>query len=226
MNRHKFLDLSIHLFFKDNGNLSQYSELLISFLSFFFTHPDLFKVICGSDMGIILNNFIVFSEPNTSHFSIHMFLDLFFYSFFNDNEINVNIPNFCPPVYVQHFCLEWNISHNFWTYYLHLVSIHWIHSENTEKSTRRNMKNNSKREIHKHMILSYAQHIHTTLKALYVGSTLKVSLEQYNDLISTTFQRCSNVRCPLGTDVRRSVGLHTRPPIAFTTKLWELPNIK
>ena len=28
-----------------------------------------------------------------------MFLDLFFYLFFNGNEINVNIPNFCPPVY-------------------------------------------------------------------------------------------------------------------------------
>ena len=30
-----------------------------------------------------------------------MFLDLFFYLFFNDNKINVNIPNFCPPVYVD-----------------------------------------------------------------------------------------------------------------------------
>ena len=30
-----------------------------------------------------------------------MFLDLFVYLFFNDNEINVNIPNFCPPVYYQ-----------------------------------------------------------------------------------------------------------------------------
>ena len=29
-----------------------------------------------------------------------MFLYLFFYLFFNDNEINVNIPNFCPPVYI------------------------------------------------------------------------------------------------------------------------------
>ena len=37
-----------------------------------------------------------------------------------------------------------------------------------------------------------------TLQALYVGSTLKFSLEQRHDVISTTFQRCSNVRCPLG----------------------------
>ena len=37
-----------------------------------------------------------------------------------------------------------------------------------------------------------------SLQALYVGSTLKFSLEQRHDVISTTFQRCSNVRCPLG----------------------------
>ena len=37
-----------------------------------------------------------------------------------------------------------------------------------------------------------------TLRALYIGSTSKVSLEQRHNLISTTFQRCSNVRCPLG----------------------------
>ena len=36
------------------------------------------------------------------------------------------------------------------------------------------------------------------LQALYVGSTLKFSLEQRHDVISTTFQHCSNVRCPLG----------------------------
>ena len=29
-----------------------------------------------------------------------MFLYLYFYSFFNVNEINVNIPNFCAPVYM------------------------------------------------------------------------------------------------------------------------------
>ena len=39
-----------------------------------------------------------------------------------------------------------------------------------------------------------------TLHALYVGSTLKFSLEQRHDVISTTFQRCSNVRCPLGKE--------------------------
>ena len=37
-----------------------------------------------------------------------------------------------------------------------------------------------------------------TLRALYVRSTSKCSSEQRHDLISTTFQCCSNVRCPLG----------------------------
>ena len=37
-----------------------------------------------------------------------------------------------------------------------------------------------------------------SVQALYVVSTLKLSLEQRHDVISTTFQRCSNVRCPLG----------------------------
>ena len=40
--------------------------------------------------------------------------------------------------------------------------------------------------------------IRNALQALYVGSRLKCSLEQRHDVISTTFQRCSNVRCPLG----------------------------
>ena len=40
--------------------------------------------------------------------------------------------------------------------------------------------------------------IQSTLQALYVGSTLKWSSERRHDVISTTFQRCSNVRCPLG----------------------------
>ena len=38
-----------------------------------------------------------------------------------------------------------------------------------------------------------------TLRALHFGSTSKFSSEQRHDLISTTFQRCSNVRCPLGS---------------------------
>ena len=37
-----------------------------------------------------------------------------------------------------------------------------------------------------------------TLWALYVGSTSKCSSERRHDLISATFQRCSNIRCPLG----------------------------
>ena len=36
-----------------------------------------------------------------------------------------------------------------------------------------------------------------SLRALYVGSTPKFNLEQRHDLISTTLQRCSNLRCPL-----------------------------
>ena len=40
---------------------------------------------------------------------------------------------------------------------------------------------------------------YSLLQGLYVGSTLKFSLEQRHNLISTTFQRCSNVRCPLGS---------------------------
>ena len=39
----------------------------------------------------------------------------------------------------------------------------------------------------------------TIQRALYIGTTSKFSLKQRHDLISTTFQRCSNVRCPLGT---------------------------
>ena len=38
----------------------------------------MFKVICGSDMDMILNHFFVFWEPKTSNFTRHKFLDLFF----------------------------------------------------------------------------------------------------------------------------------------------------
>ena len=34
-------------------------------------------------------------------------------------------------------------------------------------------------------------------RALYVGTMVKFSLEQHHDLMSTTFQRCSKIRCPL-----------------------------
>ena len=40
--------------------------------------------------------------------------------------------------------------------------------------------------------------LHPPQRALYVVTTLKFTLEQRHDLISTTCQRCSNVRCPLG----------------------------
>ena len=38
-----------------------------------------------------------------------------------------------------------------------------------------------------------------TQRALYLASTSEISSKQRHDLISTTFQRCSNVRCPLGS---------------------------
>ena len=44
-----------------------------------------------------------------------------------------------------------------------------------------------------------------SLRALHIGSTSKFSSEQRHDLISTTFQCCSNARLPLGwhtSDVR------------------------
>ena len=41
------------------------------------------------------------------------------------------------------------------------------------------------------------------MQALYVGSTLHLSVEQRHDVISTTFQRpTSNVRCPLGKELK------------------------
>ena len=43
-------------------------------------------------------------------------------------------------------------------------------------------------------------------RALYVETMSKFSFEQRHDLISTTFQRCSNVRCPLGRDATHAVG--------------------
>ena len=43
----------------------------------FLAHPNLFKLICGSDMDLIRNNFCVLLEPNTLHFTRHKFLDLY-----------------------------------------------------------------------------------------------------------------------------------------------------
>ena len=48
---------------------------------------------------MMLNNFCVFLYPNTPNFTRHKFLDLSVYLFFKENEINFNIPNFCPPEY-------------------------------------------------------------------------------------------------------------------------------
>ena len=74
---------------------TQWSSTIDLISAIFFTHPNLFKLICESDIDMILNHFCVFWKPNTSNFTRHKFLDLVFYLFFKDNEINVNIPNFC-----------------------------------------------------------------------------------------------------------------------------------
>ena len=58
----------------------------------------MFTLISGSDMDMVGNKFCVFLYPKTSKFTRHKFLDLSFYLIFKDNEINVNIPNFCPSV--------------------------------------------------------------------------------------------------------------------------------
>ena len=69
-----------------------------------------FKLIYGSDMDMYLYNAYIYTyiliqpffrvlRPKTSNFTRHKFLDLVTYQFFKDNEIYVNIPNFCPPVY-------------------------------------------------------------------------------------------------------------------------------
>ena len=45
----------------------------------FFAHPNLSKLICGSHMNMIRNNFCMFLKPNTSKFTRHKILDLFFH---------------------------------------------------------------------------------------------------------------------------------------------------
>ena len=66
-------------------------------------------------------------EPNTSNFTRHMFLYLLFYLFFNDNKINVNIPNFCPLVYMK----SQNEFYHVWIYpsqeeFVCFFSILWV----------------------------------------------------------------------------------------------------
>ena len=68
----------------------------------FFTDPNLFKLIFGSDMDMILNHFFsCFDNPILQTLLDICFYIYFFIFYFNDNKINVNIPNFCPPVYIQ-----------------------------------------------------------------------------------------------------------------------------
>ena len=49
-------------------------------------------------MNTMLNHFVCFCIP---YFTIHKFLYLSFNLVFKRNEINVNSPNFCPPVYYE-----------------------------------------------------------------------------------------------------------------------------
>ena len=80
-------------------------------------HPYLIELICGADMNMMLNHFCVFLYPNTPNFTRHKFLDLYFYLCFKENEINVNIPNFCPPVYMT--CAP--------SWYIHEAQHHFSH---------------------------------------------------------------------------------------------------
>ena len=70
---------------------------------------------------MMLNDFCVFLYPNTPNLTKDEFLDLSVYLFFKENEINFNIPNFCPPVY---------ISDGLWMYLFTGIadSIHNIHA--------------------------------------------------------------------------------------------------
>ena len=51
----------------------------------------------------------VFLYPNTANFTRHVFLHLSIYLFFKENDINFNILNFCPPVYIHNASLEWYV---------------------------------------------------------------------------------------------------------------------
>ena len=64
----------------------------------FYTHPNLFEEICVSDMNMVHNHFLCFCNR-----ILQTLLDISFYIYlficFKDNRINVNIPNFCPPIW-------------------------------------------------------------------------------------------------------------------------------
>ena len=62
-------------------------------------HSYLIELLCGSDMNMMLNHSRLFLYPNTPNFTRHKLLDLSFHLFFfTENGINLNIPNFRPPV--------------------------------------------------------------------------------------------------------------------------------
>ena len=71
--------------------------------------------------------FAYFYNPNTSNFTRHKFLDLFLCLFFRDNEIYVDIPNFCPAVYnsVRGIAIspEGNTPYNVWNKSEYLITV-------------------------------------------------------------------------------------------------------
>ena len=78
-------------------NQTRWATTAIDLISvIFFAHPNLFRLICGSDMDMIHNNFCISLTQNLEKIYIFRFIILFV---FKDNEINITIPNFCPPVY-------------------------------------------------------------------------------------------------------------------------------
>ena len=58
--------------------------------------------------------------------------------------------------------------------------------------------NPSDNSHHQSHLFYFTYLLRSTLRALYVGTTLKNSLEQCHDPISTKYRCCANVRCPLG----------------------------
>ena len=62
----------------------------------FFTHPYLFKLICGSDIDMIRNNFCVFLLPKTSNFTRNMFLGTFKICFLKITKFSSIFQTFVP----------------------------------------------------------------------------------------------------------------------------------
>ena len=75
---------------------------LISF--FLFKHPNLFELICGNDMDMMLNHF-VFLLPNTSNCIRQKFIDLFFICFLKTAELMSIFQTFVPQYIYQNLMI-------------------------------------------------------------------------------------------------------------------------